>query len=132
MCGIAGIIHRGKPGNIGGEMTAMLRSLKHRGPDSTGYALYGPPGSGEFVMRFKVAEAEDMSHGFDIHRQVKERRAEVDARIQSLGGEIVSAEEATEYAFRYRIKYRATCAAFLTILRMSRARKSCRWVTRSN
>ena len=33
MCGIAGIIHRGKPGNIGGEITSMLRSLKHRGPD---------------------------------------------------------------------------------------------------
>jgi hypothetical protein len=112
MCGIAGIIHRGKPGNIGGEMTAMLRSLKHRGPDSTGYALYGPPESGEFLMRFKVAEAEDMSHGFDIHRQVKERRAEVDARIQSLGGEIVSAEEATEYAFRYRIKYQGDLRRF--------------------
>ena len=43
MCGIAGIIHRGKSGDIGQEMTAMLQSLKHRGPDSTGFALYGEP-----------------------------------------------------------------------------------------
>ena len=42
MCGIAGLIHRGKTANIGGEMTAMLQSLKHRGPDSAGFALYCP------------------------------------------------------------------------------------------
>ena len=41
MCGIAGLIHRGKTGDIGTEMTDMLQSLKHRGPDSTGFALYG-------------------------------------------------------------------------------------------
>ena len=43
MCGIAGIIHRDKPGAIGDEMIAMLEALKHRGPDSTGFALYGEP-----------------------------------------------------------------------------------------
>ena len=44
MCGIAGCIHRGQgSGNIGHEMTAMLQSMKHRGPDSTGFALYGQP-----------------------------------------------------------------------------------------
>ena len=53
MCGIAGLIHRDGVGNIGQEMTAMLQSLKHRGPDSTGFALYGRPGRNEFVMRFK-------------------------------------------------------------------------------
>ena len=56
MCGIAGLIHRGKTGDVGQEMTAMLQSLKHRGPDSTGYALYGKPHGGELVLRFKVAE----------------------------------------------------------------------------
>ena len=38
MCGIAGFIHRGGSGDIGREMTAMLQSLKHRGPDSSGFA----------------------------------------------------------------------------------------------
>ena len=43
MCGIAGLIHRGTSGAIGQQMTDMLQSLKHRGPDSTGYALYRKP-----------------------------------------------------------------------------------------
>ena len=105
MCGIAGIIHRGSTGNIGGEMSSMLQSLRHRGPDSTGFAVYGVPRSGELVMRFKVAEQEETLDGFKIAAQLIERRAEVDRRIESLGGEIVSAEEATDYAFRYRVKF---------------------------
>ena len=59
MCGIAGLIHKGKSSNVGEELTAMLQSLKHRGPDSTGFALYGNPTSGKSIMRFKVAEQED-------------------------------------------------------------------------
>ncbi len=105
MCGIAGIIHRGSTGNIGGEMTSMLQSLRHRGPDSTGFAIYGVPRSGELVMRFKVAEQEETLDGFKIAAQLVERRAEVDRRIESLGGEIVSAEAATDYAFRYHVKF---------------------------
>ena len=105
MCGIAGLIHRGRTGDIGQEMTAMLRSLKHRGPDSTGFALYGKRKGDELVLRFKVAEQEDMNKGFDIHQQVKERRAEVDRRLKELGAEIVKEEDATEYAYRYRIKF---------------------------
>ena len=98
MCGIAGIIHRGASGDIGGEMTSMLQSLKHRGPDSTGFAVYGLPTDGQLVMRFKVAEQEDMSKGFEIHREVEERKAEVDRRIASLGGEIVETHQATASA----------------------------------
>jgi len=61
MCGIAGIIHRnaGKDENIGGQMTSMLQALKHRGPDSTGYAVYGED-NGNQVVRFKVAEGADL------------------------------------------------------------------------
>jgi len=106
MCGIAGLIHRGRTGDIGTEMTAMLQSLKHRGPDSTGYALYGKPLKGdEFMLRFKLAEQDDMKKGFDIHHQVVARRAEVDKRIKELGGKIEEAEPATEYAFRYKIAF---------------------------
>src|SRR5580658_3301423 len=105
MCGIAGLIHRGRTGDVGREMTAMLQSLKHRGPDSTGYALYGKPQGKELVIRFKVAEQDEMSKGFDIHRQVKERRIEVLRRLEELGAKVIEDNEATEYAFRYRIVY---------------------------
>jgi methylamine---glutamate N-methyltransferase subunit A len=105
MCGIAGLIHRDGSGQVGREMTAMLQALKHRGPDSTGYALYGEPGRNEFVMRFKVAEQEDMAKGFDIKDEIKKRRAKVDERLESLGVEIIERTDVTPYAFRYRIHF---------------------------
>ena len=101
MCGIAGLIYRGKSANIGAELTAMLQSLKHRGPDSTGFALYGNSMSDKLVMRFKVAEQEDVNKGFDIIGQMKERKATVDDRMSEMGAKIESEEQVTEYAHRY-------------------------------
>jgi len=105
MCGIAGLIHRGKSSNIGHEMTAMLQAMKHRGPDSTGFALYGQGNDEEWVIRFKVAEQDELAKGFDIHRQVEQRKAEVDRRLSELGVEVISEEAATEYAFCYRFQF---------------------------
>jgi glutamate synthase domain-containing protein 1 len=106
MCGIAGVIHRDVAGNVGQEMTAMLQSLRHRGPDSTGYAVYGAPEPNEYVMRLKVAEQEDMSRGFSIHEEVKQRRHKIEERLASLGVQILDQKNATEYASRYRVHYR--------------------------
>jgi len=86
-------------------MTAMLQSLKHRGPDSTGFALYGNPIEGQYIMRFKVAEQEDMKHGFDIHQAVKDRKQAVDQRLDELGVKIVNREQATEYSHRYTFSF---------------------------
>lgn len=105
MCGIAGLIHRGKSGEVGRELTAMLQSLKHRGPDSTGFALYGRPHGKELVMRFKVAEQAEMSRGFDIHQQVTARRRLVDDRLSELGAQVSEQDAVTEYAFRYRMTF---------------------------
>jgi glutamate synthase domain-containing protein 1 len=101
MCGIAGLIHRGDSGDIGQEMTAMLQALKHRGPDSTGFALYGQPNANQHIMRFKVAEQEDLAKGFDIHHQVRARKASVDERMAELGATIDHEDQPTEYAHRY-------------------------------
>ncbi len=105
MCGIAGLIHRGKSSDVGSEMTSMLQSLKHRGPDSTGFALYGNPEEHQYVMRFKVAEQEDMKKGFDIHDAVIERRQAVDERLDKLGVKIIDKNQATEYSHRYVFSY---------------------------
>ncbi len=108
MCGIAGLIWKGgSSSNIGGEMTQMLQALKHRGPDSTGFALYGKPDADAdvHVMRFKVAEQEDLRTGFDIHQQIKDRKGVVDARLADMGAEVTQREEATEYAYRYHFKF---------------------------
>jgi len=105
MCGIAGFIHRGKSADIGTEMTSMLQALKHRGPDSTGFALYGNPVDQQHVLRFKVAEQEDLASGFRIHDQIIERKAAVDQRLRESGAEIHNEELATEYAYRYQFKF---------------------------
>ncbi len=105
MCGIAGLIHRGKRANIGKELTEMLQSLKHRGPDSTGFALYGPAMADKHVMRFKVAEQEDVKRGFKIRDQMKERKQTVDARMKEMGARVESETQVTDYAFRYVFSY---------------------------
>ncbi len=105
MCGIAGLIHKGKSSNVGGEMTAMLQALKHRGPDSTGYAVYGEPTEGDYVLRLKVAEAEDMAKGRGIHQVLADRIAEVEAIMQEHGVTVKTKENATEYALRYLISH---------------------------
>jgi len=106
MCGIAGIIHKqaGKGANIGEQMTSMLQALKHRGPDSTGYAMYGED-NGNQIMRFKVAEAADLEGSYDIHAAIEERLALIDSRLAELGVKVVKKESPTEYAHRYEIKF---------------------------
>jgi hypothetical protein len=106
MCGIAGLIWKGgTTSDIGSEMTQMLQALKHRGPDSTGFALYGKGEEGVHVLRFKVAEQEETRKGFNIHRLIKERKQAVEDRMQELGAEIIDKEDATEYALRYHFRY---------------------------
>ena len=83
----------------------MLQSLKHRGPDSTGYAVYGTPHETAYVMRFNVLEREEAAGGFAVQRQMEERLAEVDARLRSLGAEIAEEERPTEYACRYLVHF---------------------------
>ncbi len=101
MCGIAGLIHRGSSADIGSQMTSMLQALKHRGPDSTGFALYGDKATSDHVMRFKVAEQEDLATGFDIHATIVDRKNTVDERLKELGVTIKNEEQVTEYAHRY-------------------------------
>ena len=102
MCGIAGIIHKGKAGNVGGEMTAMLQALKHRGPDSTGYAVYSEGRDpGEYVMRIKVAEAEDRAIGHGASKLMADRVARVDGILAEHGAKVISKESPVEHALRY-------------------------------
>lgn len=42
MCGIAGVMLRNETGEIGKLLITMLASMQHRGPDSSGVAVYGP------------------------------------------------------------------------------------------
>ena len=103
MCGIAGIIYRDGEHAIGQDMTQMLQSMKHRGPDSTGYALYGQP-SNLVVMRYKLADA-NTPRDFEFEDRLRRHRSEVERRLQSLHARVHEIEEETEYAFRVTLEY---------------------------
>ena len=107
MCGIAGLIHKDKSVNIGTELQSMLQALKHRGPDSTGYALYGDTDGDNFIMRFIVGEnvGEGSSSINEETPIYDERKKLVDKHLSDLGATIIKEERLTPYAFRYEIKY---------------------------
>ncbi len=50
MCGIAGRI-LSEPGRIGNDLVELMDAQVHRGADSTGFALYGPPRDSGYVIR---------------------------------------------------------------------------------
>ena len=103
MCGIAGVIHRDGTGDIGAELTAMLQAMKHRGPDSTGYAVYGPADD-LVVIRFVLAEP-NRSTGFGMEERLARNRLEVESRLAKIGAEVATVTSDTGYAFRATVRY---------------------------
>jgi glutamate synthase domain-containing protein 1 len=95
MCGIAGIIYRegGGQHKVGRDMTSMLQAMKHRGPDSTGYALYRPESEG-YVMHVKLSE-ENGHHDFDLAERLNRQRADIESRMKASGAAISSIDATT-------------------------------------
>jgi len=103
MCGIAGIIHRDGPSDMGAELTRMLQSMKHRGPDSTGYAFYSEPDD-LVTIRFMLAEPNEYG-GFGFDEKIERSRAEVESRLAKIGADLATIHSDTGYAFRAKIRY---------------------------
>src|SRR5581483_6494196 len=105
MCGIAGIIYADANGGreVGRDMTRMLQSMKHRGPDSTGYALFGPH-SGSYVMRYTLADAND-PRDFEFADRIARNKYVVEQRLRKHGAHIHDVEAETEYAYRVTFDY---------------------------
>jgi methylamine---glutamate N-methyltransferase subunit A len=95
MCGIAGIIYRDGGGErrVGRDMTAMLQAMKHRGPDSTGFALYRPEAEG-YVMHVKLAESNGHQE-FDLAERLNRQRADIEGRMKASGATISSIDATT-------------------------------------
>jgi glutamate synthase domain-containing protein 1 len=95
MCGIAGIIYRNGGGEhrVGRDMTAMLQAMKHRGPDSTGYALYRPEAEG-YVMHVKLAESNGHQE-FDLAERLNRQRSDIEGRMKASGAAISSIDATT-------------------------------------
>ncbi len=98
MCGIAGILYKdGARHDLGRDLITMLDGCQHRGPDSTGFALYHEPTGGnghrELRLRFFVGEGEEERAIGDI----RARLAEFDAEILE--------EELVGTTARYLVRY---------------------------
>jgi glutamate synthase domain-containing protein 1 len=104
MCGIAGIIYRDGTRDVGRDMTRMLQSMKHRGPDSTGYALYGQPHDGQVVMRYTLADA-NTPRDFEFDERIQRHQQQVVSRLKTVGARIDDVEAETEYAYRTTLTY---------------------------
>ncbi len=92
MCGIAGIIYRNGDSDrpVGRDLTRMLQAMKHRGPDSTGYALYRGDAD-SFVMHVKLSEPGDADP--DLEQRVARQRGQVEARMRAAGARIEDMKE---------------------------------------
>jgi methylamine---glutamate N-methyltransferase subunit A len=105
MCGIAGIIYKNGNGahRIGRDITAMLQAMKHRGPDSTGFALYHQPGH-ELVMRVKLADA-NTPRDLDFEDVLRRHRREVSQRLAAAGAQVRGVEEINPYTLSITMAY---------------------------
>ena len=85
----------------------MLQALKHRGEDSTGYALYGDTDGKNFIMRFKVGEnvGEGSSSVMEDVSVYDERKKVVDQTLAEMGAKIVKEERTLPYSLRYEIDF---------------------------
>ncbi len=79
MCGIGGV-KLSEPGDIGECLVQMMSALRHRGTDSTGFALYGPWREDRLIVRLRVADRERLA----------DKLEDIEAALRRAGGEFVS------------------------------------------
>jgi len=80
VCGIAGILFKksGSRAEVGKALIDMLDGCQHRGPDSTGFALYHDPVPGQLRLRFIVGQGADAEIAI---QRVKDKLRDYQAEI---------------------------------------------------
>jgi|SRR5579883_1325129 len=104
MCGIAGILYKRETlgGRLGHDLIAMLDGCQHRGPDSTGFALYREPeGADRLRLRFIVGEGE----------AADEAVARIEERLGEFGAELLDSERAGSTA-RFDVRFAGDLQSF--------------------
>ena len=80
MCGIAGILYKGSNADqdVGEALISMLDGCQHRGPDSTGFALYHEPKDNQLRLRFFVGAGNEATEAIsEIKEKLRKFQAEV-------------------------------------------------------
>ena len=79
MCGIAGIMYKGQnDAPTGQALINMLDGCQHRGPDSTGFALYDPAANGQLRLRFFIGQGQEAEEALTrIRAELKNQNAPI-------------------------------------------------------
>ncbi len=98
MCGIAGRI-LSSAGQVGKDLVDLMDAQEHRGADSTGFAIYGPPRDEGFVLRGMGFERSNLDSDLDDFEHL----------LKQNGSDFLSApqiiqDENAHYGFRMEIK----------------------------
>ena len=103
MCGIAGILFKGSHPKIaaGQALIDMLDGCQHRGPDSTGFALYRDARPGELRLRFFVGDGDEV---VETVERIKAALAEHQAHIIE--------EEAIGTSHRFTVEFDGDVKSF--------------------
>ncbi len=97
MCGIAGRILSGL-GNVGHDLVELMDAQEHRGADSTGFAVYGPPRDSGYVVRGMGFDRKDMDSAMgDLVNSLRDHDADL------LGDPQVITDGNRHYSFRMEI-----------------------------
>lgn len=107
MCGIAGRILTAS-GQVGADLVELMDAQEHRGADSTGFAVYGPPRETGYVLR---------GMGFDKSRQ-DDDLDEFETVLKAHGSGLLAdpkiiADEDRHYCFRMEISDPADLQAWV-------------------
>ena len=91
MCGIAGILYKGSRvgTNAGKALIDMLDGCQHRGPDSTGFAVYGDSNEGHLRLRLLLGVGDDDTIARDERANTVARVKEV---LAAQGAQVVAEE----------------------------------------
>jgi glutamate synthase domain-containing protein 1 len=106
MCGISGLM-LSKPGDIGKYLVQMLDGCQHRGPDSTGFAVYREDRGGPLICRIYLACPGDSPQGLAYRDKVLEI-------VAGRGGAVLNQRFELEHLrleFRYRGEVQSLCYA---------------------
>ena len=81
MCGIAGIVLN-EPGDIGTSLLEMLDGCQHRGPDSTGFAMFRESYADRLVCRVYLRRRQEADEAARIAGEIR-------GIIEEYGGEVL-------------------------------------------
>lgn len=84
-------------------MSLMLQSMKHRGPDSTGFALYHEP-EADTTIRLTLAGS-NAPRDYNFADRLVHRRVEIEERVKNLGAQIRDVTASSDYALRLTLSY---------------------------